>query len=213
MPSFTRESGGTLHVAVIGVNQIGKLISKNAPPELARLITGEEAPRQLAQKTPSPAAAPSTEKPPATAEETQQAAVAKPVGREDGEAIDAASETGATPSAHSAALPPKRPDTQLARLPTPKLPPAQSAPGPTSSVGGSVTSNSQSGGLLTTLKSLFGPAPSEDTETGERETLAQAQSTPPAPSNSNDSTGEQIAAIAPAVAPETARRPRLNRSP
>ena len=26
MPSFTRESGGTLHVAVMGVNRIGKLV-------------------------------------------------------------------------------------------------------------------------------------------------------------------------------------------
>ena len=28
MPSFTRESGGTLHVAVMGVNRIGKVESK-----------------------------------------------------------------------------------------------------------------------------------------------------------------------------------------
>ena len=27
MPSFTRESGGTLHVAVMGVNRIGKVYS------------------------------------------------------------------------------------------------------------------------------------------------------------------------------------------
>ncbi len=27
MPSFTRESGGTLHVAVMGVNRIGKIVS------------------------------------------------------------------------------------------------------------------------------------------------------------------------------------------
>ena len=31
MPSFTRESGGTLHVAVMGVNRIGKLCSTIEP--------------------------------------------------------------------------------------------------------------------------------------------------------------------------------------
>ena len=30
MPSFTRESGGTLHVAVMGVNRIGKGFSNGA---------------------------------------------------------------------------------------------------------------------------------------------------------------------------------------
>ena len=36
MPSFTRESGGTLHVAVMGVNRIGKVQTTARYAHLAR---------------------------------------------------------------------------------------------------------------------------------------------------------------------------------
>ena len=37
MPSFTRESGGTLHVALMGVNRIGKNQSLSDNASLSRL--------------------------------------------------------------------------------------------------------------------------------------------------------------------------------
>ena len=38
MPSFTRESGGTLHVAVMGVNRIGKIRSPQGDPSYSRIF-------------------------------------------------------------------------------------------------------------------------------------------------------------------------------
>ena len=52
MPSFTRESGGTLHVAVMGVNRIGKDRGSERPPFPRRLLQAKGRPRPQARGDP-----------------------------------------------------------------------------------------------------------------------------------------------------------------
>ena len=41
MPSFTRESGGTLHVAVMGVNRVGKVYSDAKLRDVLQIVTSD----------------------------------------------------------------------------------------------------------------------------------------------------------------------------
>ena len=41
MPSFTRESGGTLHVAVMGVNRVGKVYSDAKLRYVLQIVTSD----------------------------------------------------------------------------------------------------------------------------------------------------------------------------
>ena len=167
------------------------LISKNAPPELARLITGKKPATELAQAAVAPAVSPQ----PAPATDVTQKSTATPPADDTVQVAAAAAtqNTDKSPATHNAALPPKRPDAVLAELPTPKLPPAEAA---RSTVDAELPAP-QSRGLLTTLKSLFSPGQTEQADTGDSDRRGGAT---PAPVD-DSSTNAQIAAVTP-TAPE-----------
>ncbi|MDA0261372.1 MAG: hypothetical protein O3A21_04145, partial [Proteobacteria bacterium] len=137
------------------LSKLALLIAKNAPPELARLITGEEASTQTAANT--PAKSKPREVAAVTSTDEQQESPAPPPPSE----ASAANPSATATTTHSAALPPKQP-LQLAELPRPDLPPTGSGrvtpvnpPVSDKTPADNALAAGQAGGIFTTLKSLF----------------------------------------------------------
>jgi len=171
------------------LSKLALLISKNPPPELARLITGRKPTTELAQTTAVPLATPIASSEPVP---NGNAAVA-PVAQAQAKVAD----KDKSLAAHNAALPPKQPGTVLAELPAPALPAAEAG----NSASRIAPPAPQSGGLLTTLKSFFGPLQTDQTNTGDRQERgrARAQLNPQPAGGSSANAPIAVAQAAPAA--------------
>ena len=190
------------------LSKLALLISKNAPPELARLITGQEKSTELAEKAPAAVVAPSTNPRPVTHAAAANPTAQKPSGTSSSSAVPQAADANGTPATHSAALPPKQAAQELAQLPTPKLPPAgASSAGASEAANSSVRPGEQTGGILSTLKTIFGSSQNQksaqDLATADRESVAVVDNAPSPPDGTDRSNTKptEVAAVAAAVSP------------